>query len=150
MNTPCLRRSSSPRPPFRPSGPPVYARACTLQKATSEISKHKATNRTCGVLRARNGPQVFVVHQAPFGRHVLVYRPASDHWDGPFALLREDGEDFTVIMKHGTSKFRSTSVKRYIAAETDPARSTSDSITTPVHQSNNTQTHASPLAQPPS
>lgn len=56
-----------------PSAPSVYARVRALPKATSKISKYHPAHQTQATLRARNGPQVYDIHQAPIESHVLIY-----------------------------------------------------------------------------
>lgn len=66
-------------------------------------------------LPARNGSQVFDVQKVALRRYVLSYSSAVDCWDGPFALLHEESEDFIVPMDHYLFTFRATSVKPFIS-----------------------------------
>lgn len=52
----------------------------------------------------------------PSGIHVLVYRIDHSRREGPFTLLDQDGEIFTILMPaaSGLTKFRSTVVNPYL------------------------------------
>lgn len=97
-----------------PSDPPsvsLYQRALALKFATKEVTEYFAQSKLSSALNARNGPCTTDVHNIPLGGHVLVYRPTKDRWEGSYSLLHKEGEDFTVLMEHGISKFRSRSFK---------------------------------------
>lgn len=97
--------------------PSTFKRAVALGKATSTMSKHFASRQVRDALNTRNGPDVTDIQSTPIGAPILVYRPEKDLWDGLFTLLDIQGEDATVLTLKGLTKFCSTVVKPYLAAD---------------------------------
>lgn len=97
-----------------------------LRKATEAMSKNFARRQVRDAVRAQNGPDVSDVHKIPIGGHVLAYRPGTDRWEGPFAVLDVNAEDIMVLLPPPSSptKFCSTVVKRYCTPVEQRALST--------------------------
>ena len=96
--------------------PSTYQRAIAPRKATTAMSQNVASRQVCDAMNARNGLVVTDIHKTPIGAHVLVYRPYKDKWEGPNSLLDVSGEDVTVLLPSGPTKFRSTVVKPFLTA----------------------------------
>lgn len=111
--------------PSDPPTPSTFKRAIALRKATATMSKHFSSRQVKDALKTRNGPDVTDIHKTPIGAPVLVYRPKTDKWEGPYSILEINGEDIIVLLPKGPTKFRSTVVKPYL---------------TPSHEKNPTPT----------
>lgn len=101
--------------PTDPPSPSLHQRARALQVAIKFVTEYFAKSQVSAALKSQNGPRKLDVHKVPLGGHVLVYRPNTGRWDGPFSLLYKRDEDSTILMNHGPSKFRSTSLNPYYA-----------------------------------
>lgn len=96
-----------------PPSPSMYERARAFRKASKEVSEYFARLQVSSALRTQTGPRVHDAHNVPIDGHILLYRPITRKWEGPYSLLFKDNEDFTILMDHGLSKFRNTSLKPY-------------------------------------
>lgn len=93
-----------------PPAPSVVKRAAAIKKAMEEVSKLRAKRQVAGALRTRNGP---ITEDLPIGSDVLVWRTHEKSWNGPYKLAAVKGETGTIILPHGPTDFRMTSIKRY-------------------------------------
>lgn len=80
------------------------------------MTKHFEKRQVRDALITRNGPDITDTHETLIGSSVLVYRPHSDRWDGPFSLLDISGVEVKVLLpsRSGRTEFRSTVMKTFI------------------------------------
>jgi len=122
---------------FNPPTPSIATRAMVIKKAMNEITKIRAEHQVTDALQQRNGPSTTNIHDLPLRSPVLVWREGNigqaGHWEGPFALLRIEGETCKVQLLNGPTDFCSTVIKPYqepsIDTETDPATEPHDENT---------------------
>lgn len=88
----------------------LHERARAFRIASKEVSEYFARLQVSSALRTRKGPRIHDLHNVPIGGYVHMYGPMTNKWERPYSLLFKENEDFTVLMDHGLSKFRNTSL----------------------------------------
>jgi hypothetical protein len=103
--------------------PTISKRAEAINKAMDEVAKYRAKRQVADALNTRNGPNTAAVHDLKLGDEVIAWREKGT-WEGPFKLVRIEGENCIVQMTpKRQATFRTTSVRPFLRpeqAEIDP------------------------------
>ena len=108
---------------YDPPLPSIAKRATAIKKAMDEVQKQRAKRLVQDALQTRNGPNTTDIHNLKLNSEVLVQRDAKagqkGHWDGPFRLISQEGEDCVIQQGNDRATFRSTKLKPFFTRNTD-------------------------------